>query len=180
MTDNDTQAREDRINARLVGTGEMDSDLSLTLAGWQVGILKQAAQDTAQEALNALAQSPEHFLHAIAAQDGLNRILAGFMDPFFSQCGEKIDGTEEQPDIELTFVIKVSALTAFASLIVSCIVHNDIPKPTSPMPPADDPDAMVSDQMLLWWALIRLFNQFPASVQTVLTEETDMNFEEIR
>lgn len=172
--------REQRINERLMATGEMDNDLTLTLRGWEVGILKEAAMDTAQTALNILGEDPSAILQAIAAQDALNKILGGFMDPFFAQCGHLIDGSENQPDIELTWTLKVSALTTFTSLVVACVVSNGIEKPDYRMPDADDTDAIVSDHQMVWWAMIHLFAQFPASVRAVLAEETGLNFEEIR
>lgn len=178
-TENVREAQE-RIDRRLMDTGEMDSRTELRLPGWSVGALHSSATDTAQATLDLLAADPDAFLAVLMAEQSLNAIIEGFMGPFFEQCHQAVKENEENPDVILAFSLKTSALTAFVSLALAPIPTNSTPKPTIPVPAATDEITVVSDADVLWWAIIAVMNQLPESVRTVLAEETGLNFEEIR
>lgn len=166
--------KQKQIEARLAATGLMSDDLELTLNGWSLSMLFEAASQTAQVALGTLVESNPDPLDAITASVNVAAIVDHFVNPFMEQCAP----LPEDGSTPMTFTLPVAAATAFGSLVMMCIVTNDLHRPDRPEPTS--PGAMVSNQEILWWAVIRMFNQFPAPVLEILTEETGLNFEEIQ
>lgn len=167
---------QQEINDRLVATGvNFEDEATVNLIAWQVAMVVDGAQQTAAEGISVIAARDETTAEdVIAATVNLAEIVDGFLKPFLAQCSPLPDD-ENTP---LTFRVRLASLTAFASLVVAAIANNDLVRPTRPAP--TDPKALVSDSDMLWWSTIDLFKAFPAEVAAILSQETGLNFGEIR
>lgn len=163
------------VHDRLAATGLMDDDVELALLNWHVGTLLTAAQDTANLAIATISARPNvDPLEALSASANLGEIIDHFSRPFFEQCKPSNEASNDT----FVFRVRLGEITAFASLVVAVITNNGWPRPDRPAP--TDPAAMVLDSEAVWWSVIALFNHFPAPILAVLTEETGLNFEEIK